>query len=43
MSNNIVHASDGAESARRELKIFFDPEEIVNYERDISRWIGYKQ
>ncbi|MFY9113956.1 MAG: nucleoside-diphosphate kinase [Dethiobacteria bacterium] len=43
MSNNIVHASDGEESARRELEIFFEPEEIIDYGQTISGWIGYKQ
>ncbi len=40
MSNNIVHASDGEESARRELEIFFEPEEIIDYGQTISGWIG---
>jgi nucleoside-diphosphate kinase len=29
---NLVHASDGAEAARRELELYFAPEEICVYE-----------
>ena len=39
MGQNLVHASDGAESAARELAIWFDPAEILSYERDIDRWV----
>ncbi|MHC4620277.1 MAG: nucleoside-diphosphate kinase [Planctomycetota bacterium] len=28
---NLVHGSDGAESAEEEIKLFFKPEEIVDY------------
>lgn len=30
---NIVHASDSSESAARELKIFFKPEELQSYQK----------
>lgn len=36
---NIVHGSDSVESAEREIGIFFRPEELVSYGRDIDRWI----
>lgn len=36
---NIVHGSDSVESAEREIDIFFRPEELVSYNRDIDRWI----
>lgn len=36
---NLVHASDGAESARREIDIFFQPEEIQAYEPTIRPWL----
>jgi nucleoside-diphosphate kinase len=29
---NLVHGSDSAESARREIELFFGPEELVTYE-----------
>ncbi len=37
---NLVHASDGPESAARELGIFFAPEELVSWERDVDRWVA---
>jgi len=36
---NIVHASDRKESARREIKIYFDDDEILEYKMDIHRWM----
>ena len=36
---NLVHASDGPETARQEIELFFRPEEIVSYERVTDRWI----
>lgn len=36
---NLVHGSDSPESARREIDIFFQPQEIVEYSRNIDAWI----
>lgn len=36
---NIIHGSDSLESAEREINLFFKPEEILNYKRDIARWV----
>ncbi len=36
---NLVHASDGPESAQRELAIFFSDDEICPYEPTIEPWI----
>lgn len=36
---NIVHTSDSIDSAAREIKNFFSSDEIIEYERDIDRWI----
>jgi nucleoside-diphosphate kinase len=36
---NLIHRSDGPESARREVALFFGSDEIHAYERDIDRWI----
>ena len=36
---NLIHGSDSEESAKREIKLFFSSEEIVEYSRDIERWI----
>jgi nucleoside-diphosphate kinase len=37
--HNIVHASDGPETAAEELSLWFRPDELLTYERDIDRWI----
>jgi len=37
---NLVHASDGPETARQEIELFFRPEEIVSYQRVTDRWIS---
>ena len=37
---NLVHGSDSAASAERELALFFRPEELLSYQRDIDRWIA---
>jgi len=36
---NIIHASDGENSAKREISIFFKNEEIINYTRNYDEWI----
>jgi len=37
---NLVHASDSQESARREISLFFDDEEIFSYELPTSNIYG---
>jgi len=37
--DNIVHASDGPETAEAELALWFRSDELVDYGRDIDRWI----
>lgn len=39
VSFNIIHGSDGPESAARELKLFFKDGEMLTYKRDIDTWI----
>ena len=36
---NLVHGSDSVESADRELNLFFKPDDILDYEREIDAWI----
>ena len=38
-AQNIVHASDSPETAAVELGLWFDPSELVEYERDVDRWV----
>lgn len=37
---NLVHGSDSPESASREIALFFDPEEILDYQRPTEPWIS---
>ena len=36
---NLVHGSDSVESAERELNLFFDKNEVLDYVREIDTWI----
>ena len=36
---NLVHGSDSVESAERELNLFFDKNEILDYVREIDAWV----
>jgi nucleoside-diphosphate kinase len=39
VAQNIVHASDGLETAETELALWFRPDELHSYEREIDRWV----
>ena len=39
IGRNVVHGSDSAESANREIGSFFKNEEIVNWKVEIHKWI----
>lgn len=36
---NLIHGSDSAESADREIKLFFSPDEIIDYEFADAAWL----
>jgi len=36
---NLVHGSDSAEAAEREIEAFFRPDELVSYPQEATRWI----
>jgi nucleoside-diphosphate kinase len=36
---NLVHGSDSVENAVKEINLFFLPDEILSYSRDMDRWI----
>ena len=38
-AQNLVHASDSPENAAAELALWFRPEELLTYEREIDRWV----
>ena len=39
IGRNLVHGSDGPESAQREIELFFKTEEILEYGRSNDSWI----
>jgi len=39
IGRNLVHGSDGPETAAFEVALFFDEEELIPWERDTDRWI----
>lgn len=36
---NIIHGSDSPESAEREINLFFNSDEILDYDKTINKWI----
>jgi len=38
-TKNLIHGSDGPESAKREIALFFKPEELVDWKADDERWL----
>lgn len=39
IGRNLVHGSDGPETATFEVGLFFTEDEILSYGRDVDRWI----
>lgn len=39
IGRNLVHGSDGPQTAEREVALFFNRGEILSWERDVDRWI----
>lgn len=37
---NLIHASDAPETAASEIALWFKPEELVNYSREMDRWVN---
>ena len=40
ISRNIIHGSDKPETAEREIKLYFKPEEIISYQRAGDAWLS---
>ena len=40
IQRNLVHGSDGPETAAKEIALFFGAEELVSWERELERWIS---
>jgi nucleoside-diphosphate kinase len=39
LGRNMVHGSDSPESAEREIGLFFQPDELLAYDRNVDPWI----
>ncbi len=39
IGSNLIHGSDSPEAAEREIGLFFSPGEVLDYKRDVDRWI----
>ncbi len=39
VGQNIIHGSDSPESAEREINLFFNEAELVNYDKSIAKWV----
>ncbi|HEC76132.1 MAG TPA: nucleoside-diphosphate kinase [Thermoplasmatales archaeon] len=39
IGRNIIHASDGKETARKEIALWFKEDEIIDYSIDDEKWI----
>lgn len=37
---NLIHASDAPETAESEITLWFRPEELVQYTREIDKWVN---
>jgi len=42
VGRNITHASDSPENGKQEIALWFKPEELVSWSRDVDRWIFEK-
>jgi nucleoside-diphosphate kinase len=38
-AQNLIHASDGPDTAAAELALWFTADELLDYERDVDRWV----
>lgn len=39
VGRNLVHGSDSPENATKEISLFFEPSELVSWQRDTDKWI----
>ena len=40
IGRNLIHGSDSPETAAREVSLFFNPSEILEYQRNTDLWIN---
>lgn len=39
IGHNLVHGSDSLKNASKEIELFFKTEEILNYDRELDKWL----
>ena len=39
LSRNIIHGSDGPETAKDEIELWFKPEEVIDFTLDAHKWV----
>jgi nucleoside-diphosphate kinase len=39
VGRNLTHASDTVENGKKEIKLWFDPEELVSWSRSVDEWV----
>lgn len=39
IGRNVVHGSDSPDNAQQEIGLFFSPEDVLDYQREVDRWI----
>lgn len=39
IGRNLIHASDGPDTARHEIELFFKAAELLSYERAVDQWL----
>jgi nucleoside-diphosphate kinase len=42
IGRNVVHGSDGLESTKREISLFFRDNELISWQKDLDKWIYEK-
>ena len=43
VQRNLTHGSDARDSAQREIDLFFEPDELLDWSRDVDPWIYRKE
>ncbi len=40
ISRNVIHGSDSTASAEREINLYFTPAELIEYSKNVDRWLS---
>ena len=40
IGRNLVHASDSPDTAETEIALWFTPDQLVEWSRDVERWVS---